>query len=227
MDATFYAEVLRVLLVLVVVTAAAIVVMRDIPFLFASYAFQSLLLALVAFALYAETGELSLIGVGVATIVGKMLIIPRFMGKIQGDMRVRRDIEFRILSPTTSVLLSVAVLFIVHYSFQRFAAVLELDTVHYLGTIFGLLLVFMGLLVMFSRRRPITKIVGYLTMENGVLLFSLFFAALPLVFEVIVTVDLIVVVLLATLLAFGESSDVDTFQRRLVPFKTWILEGDE
>jgi hydrogenase-4 component E len=227
MDAALIAEIIRILLVLVVVSAAAIIVMRDIPILFVGYAFQSLLLAFVAFALYAETGELSLIGVGVATIISKTLLIPRFMGKIHGDMKIRRDVEFRILGPTTSVILCAAILFVVHYSFQRFAAVLELDTIHYLGTIFGILLVFMGLLVMFSRRKPITKIVGYLTMENGVLLFSLFFAALPLVFEVIVTVDLIVLVLLSTILAFGEEGDVDAFQRRLVPFRTWILEEDE
>jgi len=227
MDAAFYAELIRVLLVLVVVTAAAIITIRDVPFLFTGYALQSLLLALVALVLYAETGELSLVAVGAATIIGKVLIIPAFMRKIQGDMGFRRDVEFHILSPTTSVLLSAAMLFVVHYSFQRFAAVLELDTVHYLGTIFGILLTFMGFLVMWSRKKPVTKIVGYLTMENGVLLFSLFFAALPLVFEVIVTIDLIVLVLLSTILAFGEGSDLEAFQRRLVPFRTWILEEDE
>lgn len=227
MDAAFYAEVIRILLVLVIVTAATIITIRDIHLLFIGYAFQSLMLAIIAFALYAETGELSLIGVGVATILSKALIIPSFMGRIHSDMKFRRDIEFHILSPTSSVILSAAILFVVHYSFQRFAAVLELDTIHYLGTIFGILLTFMGLLVMFSRRKTITKIVGYLMMENGALLFSLFFAALPLVFEVIVTIDLIVLVLLSTILAFGEDSDVDTFQSRLVPFRTWILEEDE
>lgn len=227
MDAAFYTELIRVLLVLVVVTAAAIITIRDVPVLFTGYALQSLLLALIAFALYAETGEATLIAVGAATIISKVLIIPAFMRKIQGDMGFRRDVEFHMLSPTTSVLLSAAILFVIHYSFQRFAAVLELDTVHYLGTIFGILLTFMGLLVMWSRKKPVTKIVGYLTMENGVLLFSIFFAALPLVFEVIVTVDLIVLVLMSTILAFGEDSDLDAFQRRLVPFRTWILEEEE
>jgi hydrogenase-4 component E len=227
MDPAFYVEVIRILLVLVIVTAAAIITIRDVHILFTGYAFQSLLLALVAFSLYAETGELTLIGVGVATILSKTLIIPWFMGRIHGDMKFHRDVEFHILSPTTSVIISAAILFVIHYSFQRFAAVLELDTIHYLGTIFGILLTFMGLLVMFSRKKPITKIVGYLTMENGVLLFSLFFAALPLVFEAIVTVDLIVLVLLSTILAFGEESDVESFQRRLMPFHTWILEEDE
>ena len=61
----------------------------------------------------------------------------------------------------------------------------------------------MGMLVIFSRKRIITKIVGYLTMENGVLLFGIFMAELPFIVELLIIIDLIILVILAAVLAFG------------------------
>jgi hydrogenase-4 component E len=76
----------------------------------------------------------------------------------------------------------------------------------------------MGMIVIFTRKQTITNIVGYLTMENGVVLFSLFLTELPLLIEVLIIVDLIMLTLIATILAFGIDSTIEEFHARLDPF---------
>jgi hydrogenase-4 component E len=78
------------------------------------------------------------------------------------------------------------------------------------------------MLVVFSRKKVVTKIVGYLVMENGILLFSLFMAELPFIIELMIIVDLIIFILLATILAFGIDSTEEAFHRRLNIFTTWF-----
>jgi hydrogenase-4 component E len=74
------------------------------------------------------------------------------------------------------------------------------------------------MIVIFTRKQTITNIVGYLTMENGVVLFSLFLTELPLLIEVLIIVDLIMLTLIATILAFGIDSTIEEFHARLNPF---------
>jgi len=79
--------------------------------------------------------------------------------------------------------------------------------------------VFMGMIVIFTRKQTITNIVGYLTMENGVVLFSLFLTELPLLVEFLIVIDLIMITLIATVLAFGIDSSIEEFHARLNPFQ--------
>jgi hydrogenase-4 component E len=57
--------------------------------------------------------------------------------------------------------------------------------------------------------------VGYLTMENGVLLFGLFLAEMPFIIEVLLVIDLLMLIVLATIMAFGIDSSIEAFHRRL------------
>jgi hydrogenase-4 component E len=74
------------------------------------------------------------------------------------------------------------------------------------------------MLITFIRRRVVTKMIGYLTMENGVLMFGVFLTELPLIIEVLILVDLLILVLLGTMLALGMDSSIEDFQTRLHPF---------
>ena len=82
----------------------------------------------------------------------------------------------------------------------------------------------MGMLVIFSRKTAITKIVGYLVMENGVLLFSLFFAELPMIVEILIILDLIMLILIATILAFGIDSTLEQFHEKINPLPKWLKD---
>jgi hydrogenase-4 component E len=217
-----FQNMMQILIVLILATAAIIIVKRDISSLVKTYAVQSLLLSLMAALLFVETGSISLLFLSIIIIVSKTLIIPTFMTRILKRLNIKRDAEFHFLSPMKSLFASVIIIILVYFSFSRLLAELNLfnSSLFFLGATIGISIVFMGMMVIFTRKQTITNVVGYLTMENGVVLFSLFLTELPLLVEVLIAVDLIMISLLATILAFGINSTIEEFHNRLNPFQT-------
>jgi hydrogenase-4 component E len=213
-------NVAQILIVLVLATAAVIIMKRDIRSLIKTYAFQSLLLAAMALLFFVETGILTLLYMAVIILVSKVWVIPHFMGVVQKRLNIQRDVKFHFLSPVTSLLASIVIILFVYLSFSTLLSELNRfdSSLFFLGATVGLSIVFMGMIVIFTRKQTITKIVGYLTMENGVVLFSLFLTELPLLIEVLIIVDLIMLTLIATILAFGIDSTIEEFHARLNPF---------
>jgi hydrogenase-4 component E len=210
----------EILIVLILATAAVIIMKRDIRSLIKTYAFQSLLLAMMALLLFSATGSLTLLYLAIIILVSKVLIIPRFMGVVQKRLNIKRDVKFHFLSPTTSLIASIVIILFVYLSFSSLLSELNRfnSSLFLLGATVGMSIVFMGMIVLFTRKQTITNIVGYLTMENGVVLFSLFLTELPLLIEVLIIVDLIMLTLIATILAFGIDSTIEEFHTRLNPF---------
>ena len=210
----------QILVVLVLATAAIIIMKRDVRSLIKTYAFQSLLLAAMALLFFVETGILTLLVLAVIILVSKVLIIPHFMGLVQKRLNIQRDVKFHFLSPVTSLLASIVIILFVYLSFSSLLSELNRfnSSLFFLGATVGMSIVFMGMIVIFTRKQTITNIVGYLTMENGVVLFSLFLTELPLLIEVLIIVDLIMLTLIATILAFGIDSTIEEFHARLDPF---------
>jgi hydrogenase-4 component E len=146
------------------------------------------------------------------------------MRRIQKSMQIKRDLEFRYLTPIGSILVGTAMIFLVYWSFSKFLPELTSDTKFFFGAVIGVSLTLMGMMVIFTRKRVITKILGYLTMENGVLLFSLFVAELPFIIELLIILDLVMLIVLATVLAFGIDTSIDEFHNKLNSFTLWFKE---
>jgi hydrogenase-4 component E len=213
------------LLVLIIITASFMLTSSSIPMLFTMYSLQSLLLALLAFSRYFSELNNDLIIIGVLTIITKTILIPSFMRGIHRSMKVHRDAEFKYLSPAASLALSMALILIVYSAFGGFSGEWMMKGVPAFGAVLGISLAFIGMLVIFSRKEAITKILGYLTMENGVLLFSMFFSGLPMIIEILIMLDLMILILLVTILAFGMDSTIEQFHEKLNPI--YVREEDE
>jgi hydrogenase-4 component E len=210
----------QILIVLILATAAVIIMKRDIRSLIKTYAFQSLLLALMALLYFIETGSITLLFLAIIILVSKVLIIPHFMGVVQKRLNIKRDVKFHFLSPVTALLASIVIVLFVYFAFSSLLSELNRfnSNLFFFGATVGMSIVFMGMIVIFTRKQTLTNIVGYLTMENGVVLFSLFLTELPLLIEVLIIVDLIMLTLIATILAFGIDSTIEEFHARLNPF---------
>ncbi len=156
----------QALFVFVLVTAVFIITQRHIPSLFATYANQSLLLAAIAVMLYFENNEITFLFIALVTLITKAIVIPIVMKRIHKMMKINRDVEFHYLNPITSIIASISLVLLVYVFFRKSAPAIGLEGVHFLGAVLGVPLTFMGMLVIFSRKQAITKIIGYLTMEN-------------------------------------------------------------
>ncbi len=210
----------QILIVLVLVTAAIIIMKRDIRSLIKTYAFQSLLLAIMALFFFVETGSTTILFLAVIILVSKVWIIPHFMGQVQKKLNIKRDVQFHFLSPITALIASLFIMLFVYLSFAPLISELNRfdSSLFFLGATVGVSIVFMGMIVIFTRKQTLTNIVGYLTMENGVVLFSLFLTELPLLIEILIIIDLIMLTLIGTVLAFGIDSTIEEFHSRLNPF---------
>ena len=208
-------DLVKILLVLVLGTAALIITQRSLTSLFSIYAIQSAILAAVALSLFITEGTTSLLFMAIITILSKVVIIPLFLRRLLAVMPIKRDLEFRYLTPISSIILSTILFFVVYQAFNPLSVALETSPLFILGAVIGVSLALMGMMVIMSRKKVITKIIGYLSMENGVLLFSLFIAEMPLIIEVLIVVDLLMIIVLSAVLAFGIDSSVEEFHKRL------------
>lgn len=221
---TISADITRIIFVLVLCSAALMLTQRSLSSLISIYAGQSLMLAVVAVLLFTDSQIAPLLFIAGVTVISKVVLIPYVMRKVQKDIYSRRDLEFSFLSPVTSILISTALVFVVYKSFSGFLAEFSQDNLAFLGEVIGISLLLMGMLIIFSRKQMIVKIVGYLTMENGVLLFSVFIAELPFIIEVLIVIDLIILILLSAILAFGIDATMKEFHRKLNPLSLWFRE---
>ncbi len=217
-------DVITVLFVLVLATAALIITVRTLSSLFTIYSIQSWFIAAVAFVLFLQTGNVVLLLLAILTVLSKAFLVPYVMRRIQRTMNIKRDLEFRYLSPVGSILVGASMIFLVHRALSTFLQQLSYDDLFFFGAVIGVSLALMGMMVIFTRRRVITKILGYLTMENGVLLFSLFIAELPFIIEVLIVIDLVMLIVLTTVLAFGIDSSIDEFHTKLNSLALWFRD---
>ena len=220
-DLAFLEDTIRILFVFVLITAAFILFSRNIASLLTVYTVQSLLLTLIAMFLYFIQGNQTLLAIAALTLVSKVILIPLFINLIEEKIKISRDMKFNYLEPTASLLVSVALILLVYIFLSGFFDEHVLGKLFFIGAVIGLSLTLMGMLVIFSRRKVITKVLGYLTMENGVLLFGIFVADLPFIIEILIIIDLMILVLLTTILAIGLDSTIEEYHQRLQKLNIW------
>jgi hydrogenase-4 component E len=221
-DTIIFNDIIHGLFVLILGTAALIITQRSLVSLFNIYAAQSLILAVMAIVLFIEYGTLNLLFIALLTIAVKTIFIPLFLHRVLKRITVKRDLQFTFLSPASSILISAILIFVVYLFFTNITGDLFADRLILLGGVIGISLALMGMMVIFSRKRVITKTIGYLTMENGVLLFSLFMAEMPFIIEILIVVDLLMIIVLSAVLAFGIDSSLEEFHKKLNRLGIWI-----
>jgi hydrogenase-4 component E len=217
----------KILFVFILGTEALAITRRTLSSLFTVYAGQSALIAIISLLLFIQTNSIVLLLLAVLTIASKTIVIPYVLRRIQASMNIKRDMEFRYLTPVTSIIAAALMIFLVYWAFSGFLIGLSNDDLFFFGSVIGVSLTLIGMMMIFTRKLVITKIIGYLTMENGVLLFSIFVAELPFIVEVLIIIDLIILVMLATILAFGIDSTMEDFHEKLNAFTLWFKEKND
>jgi hydrogenase-4 component E len=131
-----------------------------------------------------------LVGITVGIIVIKGAIIPLLLGRAVRSAEIKREIEpFLGYVPT----LLLGALFTA-LSFG-FAGKLPLHPEHqqYLFVPASIATLMSGFLILTTRRKAISQVLGYLVLENGIFIFGLLLAeAMPLMVEAGVLLDLLV-----------------------------------
>lgn len=222
-EAPFVDGIVRFIFVAIVITAVFLISARSLPFLLQTYRMQSLLLAALAVAIFFAEGHTVLLWIAALTVASKVLVIPYFIEEIQERISIRRDLEFRYLAPASSILVSIALIVGVYLSLGNILSPVHADAepIFFFGAVIGISLMLMGMLVLFSRKKAITKVLGYLSMENGVLIFGICVTELPFIMDVMIMIDLIILVLLTTILTVGIDSTIEAYEEKIRQYSLW------
>jgi len=225
-DSVTLEGIVKILFVFVLFSAALIITRRDLVSLVHSYVFQSMILMFIALTLYFRDYNPVLLWIALLTLLSKVVLIPYMINRIRKRINITRDLTFHYLSPTGSLLVSVFLFLLVYLTFDKIIPRDSLSDLFFFGCVIGTSLTMMGMLVLFSRIRAMTKVIGYLTMENGVLLFSVFIAEIPFIIEVLLMLDLIMLVVLTTILTIGIDKNFEQYHKQLNMFRKLLGEDE-
>ena len=184
------AEINSVLAALVLLSSFALLAQRRIYGLLHIFAWQGLFLSISTAVVAYSTGLHHLYISTVLTLAMKVFALPYILYVLIHRLKIHKEVEDLVNIPTT-MLIGVA---IVIFSYHLTSPVVELSTLMTRSTLaVALSTVLLGLLMMITRKKAITQVIGFLSLENG-----LFFAAtsatygMPLVVELGVALDILI-----------------------------------
>ncbi|MBW6463607.1 MAG: hypothetical protein K0B84_05415 [Firmicutes bacterium] len=131
-----------------------------------SLAVQGILLALLPF-LAAPGPAWRAAGLGLATIAVKSIAIPMILARAVNRLEIGQEFE-SLLSTKTVILLTGVLTLAAFVACARFG----LSGQDRLGAAAGLTLLFSGLLMMTTRVKAVSQVIGFVVLENGIFLFG-------------------------------------------------------
>jgi hydrogenase-4 component E len=187
---SFTLQFINLLAALLLLVAFAMLAQRRILSLINLFAMQGFILALSTFVVAYSSNQHHLYYSAGLTLLLKVLLLPWLLHRLIRKLNVRWDVETMINIPTT-MLVGIA---LVIFAFNLAAPIAQLAEGITRGLIgIALASVLLSLLMMLTRRKAVSQVVAFLSLENG-----LFFAAtsatqgMPLVVELGIALDVLV-----------------------------------
>ncbi|MBI1975982.1 MAG: hypothetical protein HYS56_00555 [Candidatus Omnitrophica bacterium] len=194
--------------------AAALAIIAS-PQLFACirlYAAHSFLLAATTILVACHEGVTHLWIPALLTLLLKVIVIPQVFFRMIRRLGIRREVESYINIPF-SLILAVALLFLSFYGTAHLPGLSGVEEREFIPM--AAATVFWGMLMMATRKKALTQIVGLLLMENGLFLMAITLTSgMPLLVELGIFFDVLVGVIIMGVFVFKirdafEGIDVD------------------
>lgn len=186
----FAAQLNGVLAALILLTAFGLLMQRRIYGLLHLFAWQGLFLSISTAVVGYSSGLHHLYISAILTLALKVIVLPYILYVLIHRMKIHKEVEELVNIPTT-MMIGIA---LVIFSYHLTAPITELSGFMTRSTLaVALATVMLGLLMMITRKKAVTQMIGFLALENG-----LFFAAtsatngMPLVVELGVALDLLI-----------------------------------
>ncbi|OGS99404.1 MAG: formate hydrogenlyase [Gallionellales bacterium RIFCSPLOWO2_12_FULL_59_22] len=187
---SYTVQFINLLAAILLLISFAMLSQRRILSLINLFAWQGLVLSVSTFVVAYSTAQQHLYFSAALTLLLKVLVLPWLLHRLIRKLNVRWDVETLINIPATML----AGIALVIFAFNLAAPISQLAEGITRGLIgIALASVLLSLLMMLTRRKAVTQVVGFLAMENG-----LFFAAtsathgMPLVVELGIALDVLV-----------------------------------
>lgn len=190
MNVPIAAQLNGVLAALILLTAFGLLMQRRIYGLLHLFAWQGLFLSISTAVVGYSSGLHHLYISAALTLALKVIVLPYILYVLIHRMKIHKEVEDLVNIPTT-MMIGIA---LVIFSYHLTAPITELSGFMMRSTLaVALATVMLGLLMMITRKKAVTQMIGFLALENG-----LFFAAtsatngMPLVVELGVALDILI-----------------------------------
>jgi hydrogenase-4 component E len=212
MNDALYAEILDLICGGLLLSAVLMVWRRELAASVRLLVAQGVLLAALAALLGVHEGSGELCAVAAGVLVLKAVVLPGVLRRVLRNIGGPREAE--PLVNVAASMLAAALLTLLAYAVSRpLVALAPSPATHALPV--GLAVVFLGFFVLVTRRGAVSQVVGFLLLDNGIAAVAfLATAGVPLIVELGVSLDLLLVVLVLQVLTarmrlkFG-STDLD------------------
>jgi len=193
---------------LVLITGIAILWRHSLAVYIDYFARQSFVFVVVILGVAAYAHEPELYGVAAMVFLLKVLLIPRILRRVRRQVGV--DIEVRPYVNIPASLALAGLLTLIAYAVTR--PVVELSGMPTrAGMPLALAVVFVGLLIVVSRKSALTQIVGFLVLENGIALLAVLATyGVPLIVELGAFLDVLLGFLVMQVFVYRIRETFDT-----------------
>jgi hydrogenase-4 component E len=205
---SFDLQILNVLASCLLLLSFSMLAQRRIVTLVNMLATQGMLLCMATLLLAWRTGESHLYLSAVLTLALKVIGLPWLLHRLIGRLGVYWDTE-SLINPSGTMLIGLAVVIFSFGLAQPISALASTATRSTIGIAIAVIL--LAFLTMITRRKAMSQVVGFLSMENG-----LFFGAMsttygmPMVVELGVALDVLVAMLVLGVFFFQIREQFDS-----------------
>jgi hydrogenase-4 component E len=202
----FYFDVAHLLAGSMLVLSFVLLYQDRITAVLNAFALQAIALSLsVAWQAIIQEAPHLLVTAGVALVV-KGIIIPTALHRIVRRLGIHREIEVIGAGPTMLTglgLVALSILLVLPVG-ENVSILVREDLA------FALAVILLGLLMMITRRNAVTQIVGFMSMENGLVLAATGAKGMPLVVEISVAFSILIVFIVFGVFVFRIRERFDT-----------------
>lgn len=168
---------------------------------------QALVLGAIPLAIHASHLTLRLVAFTLATVAVKGILLPWLLRRAARESEARREVE-PLIGFTTSTLIGTVMLGLCFWVVRPLTQGMPADGGLVLAV--ALFTILTGLLLIVSRRKALTQVLGYLVMENGVYAFGAALAVEdPWLVELGVLLDVLVAVFVMGIAIYHISREFD------------------
>jgi hydrogenase-4 component E len=168
---------------------------------------QSMLLGAAGIVLGSATGNRDLWVIAGITIVFKGILLPWLLMRVAQRIQVHRQAE-PVIPITVSLAIAGGIVVLSFYLSASLGSVRQLITGNALPV--GISLTLLGVLVMMSRRKALTQMVGLFASENGIFFTAMAVSqGMPLIIEIGVILDVILGALVMGVMVLRVRSSID------------------
>jgi hydrogenase-4 component E len=169
---------------------------------------QAVFLSIAGCILGAATGNVDLWVIAGITILVKAILLPWLLIQVIGRVGIHREIE-PVIPINVTLALAAAIVVLSFWLSASLGPVRQAITGNALPV--GLALTLLGVLVMASRKKALTQMVGLFAAENGIFFTAMAVSqGMPLIIEIGVILDVVLGALVMGVMVLRVRSDVDT-----------------